>query len=86
MTLFRFQPQKSTAVAFAVGAAVILLSMAMLLFQGSRMETALHILLRDVLMMLLVGFCFPFYMFGPMRSAPVRPWELQSANGSAVFC
>lgn len=72
MTLFRFQPQKSTAVAFAVGAAVILLSMAMLLFQGSRMETALHILLRDVLMMFLVGFCFPILY---VRANEERPCE-----------
>ena len=59
MTLFRFQPNKSTIVAFATGLSIILLSTAMILFKGSQIETIMHILLRDFLMIFIVGFCFP---------------------------
>lgn len=44
---------------FATGLAIILLSTAMILFKGSQIETILHILLRDFLMIFVVGFCFP---------------------------
>jgi len=59
MKLFRFEPQKSTAVAFATGLVIILLSTSMILFEDTQAETVLHIILRDFLMIFVVGFCFP---------------------------
>ena len=59
MTLFRFQPNKSTIVSFATGLSIIFLSTAMLFINGSQIETIMDILLRDFLMIFIVGFCFP---------------------------
>ena len=56
--LFRFQPDKSTIVAFSSGAVMILFSICMLLFPDNEFT---DILLRDVLMIYLLGFVFPLY-------------------------
>ncbi len=54
MKLFRFEPQKSTAVAFATGLVIILLSTSMILFEDTQAETVLHIILWDFLMIFVV--------------------------------
>lgn len=56
--LFRFQWSKDTSIALGSGVAVLLLSLAMNLFPDS---PVMSILLRDVLMIFLLGFCFPLY-------------------------
>lgn len=70
MTLFRFEPHKSTIVALTTGLLIILLSTSMILFEGSQVETILHILLRDFLMIFVVGFCFPLLYIRAKEEAP----------------
>lgn len=66
--LFKFAPTRETATALVTGCAVIGLSLAMLLFDGARLELFANIILRDVLMVLLIGFCFPlYYVTAPQR-------------------
>lgn len=57
--MIRFRPDKTTAAAFFIAAAIILLSVLMPLFSGSEIETVAHIILRDFLMIYVTGFCVP---------------------------
>jgi len=59
MKLLKFKPDKTTVTAFAIGIAIIVLSFAMTLFDGSEIETVMHIVFRDFLMIFVMGFCLP---------------------------
>jgi membrane protease YdiL (CAAX protease family) len=57
--LFRFKPNKTTGIAFALGIMIIVLSIAMTLFKDSKIETIMHIVFRDFMMIYVAGFCMP---------------------------
>lgn len=59
MKMLRFEPGKSTIIAFGVGITICLLSVVMGLFNGTQIEPIMDIFLRNLLMMYIVGFCFP---------------------------
>jgi membrane protease YdiL (CAAX protease family) len=59
MKLLKFNPDKTTVTAFIMGIMIIVLSIAMTLFSGSKTETAMNIVFRDFLMIYVVGFCLP---------------------------
>lgn len=59
MKLLKFEPDKNTMVAFCLGILIILLSIAMILFRGTSLETVMNIFIRDCLMIYILGFCFP---------------------------
>lgn len=59
---FKFELSKDTAVAFISGVVVILLSLLMSFFQKQTIiDEIMSIFLRDVLMILFIGFCFVLY-------------------------
>ena len=64
MKLVKFSPDKNTAVAFFLGVAIIVLSVTMLLFNGTTHETTINIIIRDLIMIFILGFCFPIFYVG----------------------
>jgi membrane protease YdiL (CAAX protease family) len=59
MRLFKLKPDKSTAVIFVLGILIILLSASMILFSNTSLATFMNIVIRDFLMIYVLGFCFP---------------------------
>lgn len=59
MRLFKLKPDKSTMVAAVLGIAIILLSVSMTLFNKTSPATFMNIVIRDFLMIYVLGFCFP---------------------------
>lgn len=59
MKLFKFQPDRSTKIAFILCIAIILLSVSMNLFNSMAFALFMNIVIRDFLMIYVLGFCFP---------------------------
>ena len=59
--LVKFTPSHETLIAFTAVAGIIMLSLALLLVPSTNFVAPCHIILRDIIMVLLLGFCFPLY-------------------------
>lgn len=59
MRLFKFKPDKSTILVSVLGITIILLSVSMTLFNNTSVATFMNIVIRDFLMIYVLGICFP---------------------------
>lgn len=59
--LVKFNPSHNTLIAYTAVAGIIMLSLALLLVPAKSFVAPCHVILRDIIMVFLLGFCFPLY-------------------------